>query len=155
MSITRAQVEKELVRRAKNRMAFVNMQTTSDGTNDDLSSPIATALLEMDIAPADVSEPADADFATVTGIIELFSRAELRLLENILGNLDAVDLSVDGRSESYGQMHTSIQKRIDQLKTTIDANYGASGNELSSGLITQNFQTKAATWLSCNAPNPD
>lgn len=144
MTVTRTQVETLLVRRAGKRMAFVEFSKETDGENPDLSDPISFALLAMSITPADITTPTDADLATVTNeqIGELLDRAELRLLQNILGNMDAVSLSVDGRSESYGQITVSLEQAITRLQTKVDNDYAGAGNTLTGGLIIQNFTSK-------------
>lgn len=144
MIITRAQVETLLLRRCGRRMAFVEFSQTVNGDNADLADPIATALIAMGVMPTDITAPADADFATLTDsqTPELLDRSELRLLQNILGNMDAVNISVDGRSEAYGQMTTSLEQVITRLQAKVNADYAGAGNTLSTGLIIQNFATK-------------
>jgi len=144
MAVTRTQVETLLIRRAGKRMAFVEFSKEISGSNPDLSDPISFALLAMSITPADITTPTDADLATVTNeqIGELLDRAELRLLQNILGNMDAVSLSVDGRSESYGQITVSLEQAITRLQAKVDADYAGAGNTLTGGLIIQNFTSK-------------
>ena len=144
MTVTRAQIETLLVRRAGKRMAFVEFSKETNGSNPDLADPVSFALLAMGITPADITTPADADLVTVTDaqIGELLDRAELRLLQNILGNMDAVTLSVDGRSESYGQITVTLEQAITRLQTKVDTDYAGAGNTLSSGLIIQNFTSK-------------
>lgn len=143
MSITRANAEKILIARAGTRMAFVEMDNaTVDGTNENLADPIASALLDMDIEPADVTDPADGDISQIGSIPEFLDRAELRLMENILGNCDAVDISEGPRSESFGQFVSSLQDAIQRKKDAIDSAYGGSLGELTGGRVTLNFATK-------------
>lgn len=142
MALTRIQAEKTLLARAGKRMAFVEMDsTTIDGTNPDVVDPISTALMAMDITPADISNPVDSDLETVS-IPEFLDRAELRLLENILGNADAVDISEGPRSESFGQFVSALETAIARKQDKIDAEYGGSLGSLSAGKITLNFTKK-------------
>jgi hypothetical protein len=148
MSLTRSQVETILVKRAGKRMAFVEMDnTTVDGTNEDLADPISTALLAMDITPADISDPADSDLEDVDNPNEFLDRAELRLLENILGNSDAVDITEGPRSERYSQFMTLLETAIARKKKQVEDDYGELEG-LSTGLVSHNFQTKGDDeWL--------
>lgn len=148
MALTRIQAETILVKRAGKRMQFVSMDyTTIDGTNEDLADPISFALLAMGITPADISDPADSDLAGIDDLNEFLDRAELRLLENILGNTDAVDITEGPRSERYSQFMDMLEKAVTRKKKQVDDDYGELDG-LSTGLLTQNFQTKGDdSWL--------
>jgi len=122
-------------------MAFVEMDnTTLDGTNEYLADPIANALLEMGLSVADITAPATSDLLTVTNDLELLDRAELRLLKNIHGNLDVVDIAVGPRRESLSQFGSSLLDAIGKLEKKVYDQYG--GASLMAGVITQNFASK-------------
>ena len=142
MSYTRAQVESMLVSRAGKRMTSVEFSTTVAGSNADLANPIATALVGMGITPANITNPSDTDLLAVDDISELMDRAELRLLQNIMGNLDAVDISVGPRRESYSQFGTALDKAIERLQAQIAALYGVGRGTLTAGNISLNFVSK-------------
>jgi hypothetical protein len=142
MALTRAALEKTLLSRARRRMEFVGMSATFNGDNDDLNDPIATALQRMGIAPADITNIQDGDLATVENILQLIDLAELRLLENIQGNMDAVDIKVGERSENFSQFATSLQKAIDSKSQKIEKEYGMGLGTLSAGVIDMDFQEK-------------
>lgn len=123
-------------------MAVVGMDiVTADGTNADLVDPIVSALLSMSITPADISDPADSDLASAD-VAEFLDRAELRLLENILGNYDMVNISEGPRSESLSQFADALERLIDRKQKKVEADYGAL-DSLSGGVIVHNFQAKA------------
>lgn len=148
MALTRIQTDTLLIKRAGKRMQFVSMDyTTLDGTNEDLADPISFALLAMGITPADLTAPVDADLADIDDLNEFLDRAELRLLENILGNSDAVDITEGPRSERYSQFMTMLETAVARKKKQVDDDYGELEG-LSTGLLTQNFQTKGDDeWL--------
>lgn len=124
-------------------MALAGMALTTVGANADLQSPIASALRKMGL-PA--SNPVtDADLAVVpdSQVSELYDRAELRLLENILGNIDLTDIRVGERQESFGQLAAQLEKAVEAKSKQIEMDYGAglSGpSGLSGGTILLNFQ---------------
>lgn len=143
MTITRKQVELTLIRRTKKRMGYVEMDTTTyDGTNRDLSDPIATALQQMGYAVADITNPVDADLASVEDIAQFLDLAELRLLESIRGNFDAVDLRFEDRDEKFSQFATALDKTIEAKQKAFTANYGSLGSTLEAGVVSLNFQQK-------------
>jgi hypothetical protein len=142
MPLTRQQVEKILINRAGRRMTFVGMDgATTDGTNADLSDPIATALFAMGVSIADFSMPADGDLVNVADYAQLLDRAELRLLENVLGNMNMVTITVGSRSESLSQFSQELEALITRKQRTVENNYGGLGT-LSGGSINNNFQQK-------------
>ncbi|MDD2921788.1 MAG: hypothetical protein PHQ36_05825 [Anaerolineales bacterium] len=143
MALTRTQIEKLLVKRASKRMAFVGMDgITDDGTNADLNEPISTALQRMGIAPADITEIKDADLTRVENPLELIDLAELRLLENILGNMDMVDITVGDRSERLSQFTADLGKAIERKQMQVEKEYGYGLGALTAGVISLNFQQK-------------
>lgn len=145
MPITRAEVEQVLVSRAKKRMEFVGMDVTNTGVNPDLADPIATALLLMGITPASFINPADADLTTiaVTDVPKLLDLAEVRLLENILGNMDKVTLTAASGTEQFGQFATDLEKIIARKQATAQKQYGIGVGTTESGSRTLSFQAKA------------
>lgn len=126
MTITRAMVEGTLIARAKKRMEFVGMNITSDGENPDLSDPISAALMQMGIMPVNISSPTSTDIALVAldDIYKLMDIAELRLLENILGNNDKVTLQAASGTEQFGQFTQDLEKLIARKQASIQRTYG-------------------------------
>lgn len=133
--MNREQVDSSLLARASRKMALVEMDTETIGGNPDLNDPIAAALLQMAIVPVDITNVTDSDIAGVdsSDYMELLDRAEYRLLENIQGNLDLVDVSLGPRRESYSQFNLQLQSRLDRLENKISKLYG--GGTLEFGAI--------------------
>jgi hypothetical protein len=121
-------------------MEFVDMSTATAGTNEDLDDPISTALQRMGITPADITNVQDSDLAGVTNVLQLIELAELRLLENILGNVDAVDVKVGDRSESLSQLAKELRADIDAKTQRIEKEYGLGLAILGAGVINLDFQ---------------
>lgn len=127
MAITRAQAEKLLIRRLGNLLTAADLDgVTNDGENDDLADPIAYAARQCALTVADVTAPTDAELSAldVADSDKLLDLAELRALENILGNYDGVDISVGPRRESLGQLRDGLLKRIAAKRTDILVAYG-------------------------------
>lgn len=124
MTLTRANVETELVRRAGAFLTAAGLATTTAGANADLASPIAFALRQAGITPADPVDPANADFADISDVDALFDLAELRLLENIYQNYTKVDVAAGAVSAKNDQLRQAIKERIDVLRARVGGSYG-------------------------------
>ena len=123
MALTRAQVDVILLKRAAHLMLAAELDgTTDDGTNPDLVDPIASTLLLLEYSVADLSEVTDEDLAPV--IVDdysaLFDLSELRLLQNILGNLMVTDYGLGPRSEKLGQIRDGLIKRLQQMDDLLE-----------------------------------
>ncbi|HQP27413.1 MAG TPA: hypothetical protein PLL58_06245 [Candidatus Syntrophosphaera sp.] len=147
MTITRTQVEKILLKRAARRMAFVEMDIAkSDGTNADLNDPIAYAVRLCGLSVADISDVKDSDLAPLpdSDIDKLLDLAELRLLQNIFGNLDSVDERTGPVQNAYSQFGTQLETALKRLEEKCQRNYGVGQGTISVGYITLDFQQKEA-----------
>ena len=144
MTITRAQAETELVSRCKKKMQLVDMVITVVGVNADLSGPMATALRTCGVTPASPITVTDSDLGDLPddSIDEFFDRAELRLLENISGNIDLTDIQVGPRRESLSQLSDQLEKLIVQKTEKIANTYGDSSGNLTPGVISLDFAQK-------------
>lgn len=143
MTFTRAQVEVTLVSRCKKRMEFVGMAVTQSGSNADLNDPIATALMQTGITPANVVSIADGDLAAVTDFLKLCDLAELRLLENILGNADKVTLQAASGSESFSDFVTATENLIERKEQAIQRKHGIGLGATTTGKRSLNFQAES------------
>ena len=143
MSITRAQVESVLVSRCKKRMAFVEFAITTSGVNADLNDPICNALQVMGITPANIASVADGDLLTVTDAAKLCDLAEVRLLENILGNSDKVTLQAASGTEHFSNFNDALEKVIARKQKELQSKYGIGLGSLSSGKLSLAFQSKS------------
>jgi hypothetical protein len=145
MTITRANVEEVLIRRAGKLMAAADLDGASyHGANADLNDPIGWALRQMEYAVASLVNVADSDLASVTDadIDQLLDMAEYRLMENVEGNFDDVDISANGRSERLSQLMEQVTKRLERLKTKIETVYGLGLGTLDAGVIALDFIEK-------------
>lgn len=122
---TRSQVEKLLLQRTGQLLTKVGLDgTTSDGTNENLADPIGWALSKLSAPPADPTEPIDAEVAAVGNLYALLDLAELRTLENILGNMDLVTAEVGPRREEYNDLAKRLLARIPAKRKEIEKEYG-------------------------------
>lgn len=143
MTITRAAVEASLVARASRKMALVDFSIVTDGTNTDLNDPMATALRKMGLVVA-APTVADSDLVGLDdqGVDELIDRAELRLLENILGNYDLTSISLGGRTENLNQIADGLEKAITRKAEQVRRAYGDGSSTLEAGSIILDSQSK-------------
>ena len=145
MTITRANVEEVLIRRCGKLMTAADLDGESYyGANKDLNDPIGWALRQMEYAVAALVNVADSDLAAVTDadVDQLLDMAEYRLMDNIEGNFDDVDISANGRSESLSQLMVQVTKRLERLKTKIEAVYGLGLGTIEGGVIALDFIEK-------------
>jgi hypothetical protein len=144
MALTRANAEAELVQRAKKKMLIVKMLVTTDGTNDDLNSPLAFASRAMGLTLASPVTVTSAELASLTDaqVDQFLDRAELRLLENILGNFTLSDIKLGPHWEEKGAIGEQLQKQIDAKRKAIASAYGDDLTELEAGSMLLNFAQK-------------
>lgn len=127
MSYTRAGIEKTLLKRLGNLMLAADLDGTSDdGDNADLLDPLSYAARLVGVAIADSNTLTDDDLLglAASDYDKFLDVAELRTLENIWGNYDAVDLSVGPRRESFSQLADRILKRLNTKRTDVMVKYG-------------------------------
>jgi hypothetical protein len=142
MALTRAQIESVLVSRCKKRMEFVEFAITTNGSNTDLNDPICTALQIMGINPANIAIITDSDLVTVTDAAKLCDLAEVRLLENILGNSDKVTLQAASGTEHFSNFNDALEKMIARKQAEVQKKYGVGLGSLQSGKLSMSFQSK-------------
>jgi len=136
---TRAQVEQVMVYRAGPIMAKAGMAVTVAGANTDLADPIAWAVRQVGGATADITNPTTAEVAAVAAIDEMLALSELRLLNNILINLDDVDYKQGPRSEELDQLAQRVAKRIAALEEMLEDEFGHGAAELEGQVIRWEF----------------
>lgn len=142
MSYTRAQFEEILIQRCHNLMEAAGMAVfQSIGFHAALNDPIGYALRRLGYSVADIGSVADADVTAVTSsdVDAALDLAELRLLQNILGNLDGVDITVGPRQERLSQLRDGVEMRIGKLAEQIAADHGIGGASLQAGTIDLDF----------------
>lgn len=141
MAITRANVEAILVKRAGALMSKVGFAVTVVGSNADLNDPIGWGVRQAGGTVSDYSSVTDTDVATVAtaDYDKMLDFAELRLLENIVGNLDDVDVTLGPRSEKLSQLLKTLQERKEEQEKKLETTYGYNVSSLSGGVITETF----------------
>lgn len=140
MTTTRAQLEAVLIRRVGAWYTAAGLDgTTVNGTNADLSDPIASALVQLGYSVADITSVTNTDIAAVpdTDIPRVLALAELRAVETAAGSMSTQDVSGLGYSIKTS---TRIDAAIDRLRASILARYGIGGATLTGGTLTLDFQ---------------
>lgn len=138
MSYTRTQVETLLLQRCGNLMTAAGMNVyAAPGYHSALDDPIGYSLRRLGYSVTDITSIADADVTAVTesDLDAFLDLAELRLLQNIIGNLDGVDLTVGPRQERLSQLRDGVEVRVGKLADKISAEYGIGGASLQAGSI--------------------
>lgn len=124
---TRAQTETVLIRRVGRYLTLAGMNgTTNNGSNEDLADPIAWALRKLGVAVADPTNPSTGEVQSVTRVDALFDLAELRTLENILGNLSLVTATVGPRTEHFNDLAKRLAEMIPRKRKAIEQEHGIS-----------------------------
>lgn len=148
MSLTRANVEAILVQRTGPLLTAGGMDgSTITGANASLNDPIGYAVRRLGLTVANLASVADADLSGVSSddYDQLLDVAEYRTLENILGNLDDVNITVGSRTEALGQLSDQVEKKMDRLAGRIEREYGLGLGTLQAGLISLGFQEQNTT----------
>lgn len=141
MAISRANVENVAVKRVGPLMTKAGMDgTTVDGSNTDLADGIGWALRQTGYSVADITNPTTAEVAAASDDVDqLLDMTEFRTLENIIGNLDDVNVTVGPRKEDLSDLSKQVQKRIDQVEARVKKLYGVGVPSLSTGTLTFEF----------------
>ena len=137
MALTCVVAETILIARLGPLMAVAEMSVVVGGSNADLGDPLAWATRGVGGSTASYDTVTDAELALVSDsdLDDLLTLAEWRLLKNIQGALDAVDLTVGPRSEKLSQYAEKIQQLLDRLEPEIEA-LGILATPLEAGYIT-------------------
>jgi len=142
MALTRAQVEQVLVRRTGKFLAALGLSTDSDGANDDLTDPIAIALVQTGYSVSSIVDPTASEIAAVTSgdTLQFLDLAELRLLETLLSSNTLVDITVGPHSERLGQLQTALAALIKAKREAISVAYATADTSWGAvELIAPNF----------------
>ena len=115
---SRAQVEQILVARDGPLMSAAGMIIAYTGINTDLNDPIAHGVRMLGGTVANPVLVTDADVDTVSLVYydQLLDRCELRLLENLLGNLDDVSITAGPRKEELQQLALQVERKMKWLR---------------------------------------
>lgn len=141
MALTRAHVESELVLRAGRLLAVVGLDgATVDGTNLTLNGPLRAGLESLAIPPV-AWTVTDTDLAAVDpgDVSQLLDVAELRTLQNVLGNMDEPDQQNGQDQQQWGAMAQRVQKTVTELADRCAKRYGLYAPSLAIGVIEMDF----------------
>lgn len=150
MAITRASVEEKLVRRLSAWMAKASLAITYAGANADLDDPLDFAIGKLDGSVTTWGVPSTADLAALAASdhAALLDLAEYRLLQNILGNFDKVDVSSPAGAAQLDDLGQRIERRLKVLQAQIASEYGiavvATSGTLTGGSLTLNIADDGA-----------
>jgi hypothetical protein len=120
-------------------LSAAGMAVTVVGSNASLNYPIGYALIDLDYTVSDITSVVDADVAQVTDakLREFVDVAVLYTLEDILGNLDDVDITVGPRTEKFSQLATQVEHRLALQQKKVEECYGYGASVLEGGYITK------------------
>lgn len=137
MTLTRAQVEQELIARRLAMLKAGDMDVSAQGANADLNSPIGYAIRQCGGTVASLSSVTSADVQSVdvTDVDKLLDLAEYRLLMNIKGRWAKVDITSGPFSQSLSQLADQLDKDLAALKETLGNVYGFGSGSLQVGVI--------------------
>lgn len=128
--MTRLDVQLLLLRRCGEFMTQAKMSVESNGDNEHMADPILWALRMLGYTPASIVIVSDAEVEAIAQehTLAFLDLAELRLLENVRGNLTRVSTSLTrdlGVVESWGQLLTQITAIIKDRTEKIDNMHGS------------------------------
>lgn len=139
-AFTRITGETVLVNRLGPLMTVAEMATTIVGTNSDCDDPLAYATRAVGNVTADFNTVTDAELALVAtaDLDDLLTVAEWRLLKNLLGAFNEVDIKAGPRDEKMSQFSDKVQKMLDDMEPTIEA-LGLLTAPMTAGYISLDF----------------
>lgn len=129
MTVSRADIEQELVSRAEAWLTSAGLAVTFAGANADLNNPIGWAIRQAGGSVASPSLVTSTDVQTVAAADYDFflDLAELRTLENILANFSGVDKKAGPVELKSSQLADRIAARIAYLRASLAAVYSYGG----------------------------
>lgn len=141
MTVTRYNIETILVHRCGKLMSFAGLSTTKGTRNLDLNDPIGYGLRKTGYTVANPALVSDSDLANLSNddLDQFLDIAEYRLLENIAGNLDSVDIRTGPYSENLSQIAAQLETRMNRLQMKIENEYGIGGGTFEGGTILLDF----------------
>lgn len=139
--LTRAIAETILVNRLGPMMAVAEMNVTALGFNPDCHDPLAwaTRMVGGDMTYLSTVDDDDLALLPTTVYDDLMTLAEYRLLKNIQGALNAVDITTGPRSEKLHQFVQQVQQMIDNLEPVVEA-MGVLTQPMTAGYISLDFR---------------
>jgi hypothetical protein len=110
--------------------------------------PLAESAREMGVTLASPLTVADADLAAVTQaqVSQLVDVAELRSLENALGNLTKVSQKVSLGAQDWGELRDGLERAIGRLAARARDLYGVGRGTVQGGTVRLDFQEPTPPW---------
>jgi hypothetical protein len=143
MALTSANFDQLLINRLAVKLAYAGLDsTTVDGTNPSLADGRVDAFRSLGLTPASVMNLVDADLAGVAdaSIPQLLDVAELRTLENILGNRASPDQMADTDNQQWhGKFYDSLEKTVERKRKQVERQYGYGLSTLTPGVFDLGF----------------
>ena len=121
MAFSRAIAETVIVDRLGPLMSVAELAVTIVGTNASLNDPLAWATREVGGATAAYNTVTDAELGALSDTVldDLLTLSEYRTLQNILGALNAVDITAGPRSEKLHQFVEQCEGMLERLEDTV------------------------------------
>lgn len=143
MSVTRAQLEKLIVKRCGKLMDAVDFDLTYTGVNDDLNDPIAWAVRRNGGTVSNPISVSDADIATLADskLDALIDLAEYRTLINVKGNYALVDIQAGPEKENLSQTVANLEQLLARKWQYIQDTYGIGSPVMETALLSDDFAT--------------
>lgn len=141
MALTRVIAAKIIVSRLGPMMEVAQMAVTIAGANADLNDPFAwaTRMVGHPTASHETVTAGEMALIALADYDDFMALAEWRVLKNMLGAFDAVDIGTGPFSTKLSQHAAQVQKMLDALEPTIAA-LGALGTAtLTTGYISLDF----------------
>lgn len=143
MPLTSANLDYLLLKRTAKKLAYAGLDSvTATGMNTDLIDGKVEGLRSLGIAPASPVAVTDLDLAGVADfqIPQLIDIAELRTLENILGNRASPDQMADTDNEQWhGKFYDSLEATIARKRLQAQKQYGYGLSPLVAGVFDMGF----------------
>jgi len=141
MSLTRANIEAELVTRQQGRMDAVEMAVTTSGSNADLNGPIGFAIRKCGGSVASFGSVANGDISAFEEdeYDKLIDIAEYRLLLNIKGRWGKVDIRADRLEEDLSQFGKDLDEDIQNALANLQTIHGFGVGSISGGALDYDF----------------
>jgi hypothetical protein len=146
VSLARAQADALLLARCRGKLEFVGLSTTpSAGAVACLTGPLLEGLRACGLAPADPTAVADADLAALADadVPRLLDAAELRALEDVLGQWDRADQTAGpSNSFSFGSFYAALEKTVERKRAELQRRYGVGLSTVVGGRLDLDFQER-------------
>jgi hypothetical protein len=114
MALTSANAVAILQDRVGDLMVFVGKTADAAG----MASALSWACRKQGVTVDDYTAVTDSEIAAATDADDFLDLAEYRLLADVLGNLDVVDVTGGPRSEKLSQVANYIRQRMSSLEAS-------------------------------------